>query len=58
MSEFERATRVDDNLKTKELNKALQTQKDEFYVEFNQRARLEWDTHLKELEYVKVKICE
>jgi hypothetical protein len=41
MSEFERTTRVVYNLKTEELKRALQTQKDELNAEFNQRAQLE-----------------
>jgi hypothetical protein len=32
--------------------------KDEMNVEFNQRTQLERDTHLKDLESTKVKLCE
>jgi len=34
---FERSTRVADNLKTKQLNRSLQTQKDEINVEFDKK---------------------
>jgi hypothetical protein len=57
-SKFERATRVADNFKTKELNRSLQTQKDEMNAEFNQKAQLEWDTHLKDFKSTKVNLCE
>ena len=36
----------------------MQTQKDEMNVESNQKVQWEQNTHLKDLESTKVKLCE
>jgi hypothetical protein len=56
--EFERASKVTDNFNIEELNRVLQTHKDEMNVEFNQKAQLEQGSHLKDLESTKVKLGE
>jgi hypothetical protein len=53
--EFEEATRVVATLNTENLNTALQMQKDEMNAEYERRAQTQWDTHVRELECVKLK---
>jgi hypothetical protein len=53
--EFEEATRVVATLIKENLNTALQMQKDEMNLEYERRAQTQQDTHVRELECVKLK---
>jgi ABC-type phosphate transport system auxiliary subunit len=49
-SKFENAARVADTLNTKNLNRALQEQRDQMNAEFEIRIKTQWDTHNNELD--------
>jgi len=55
IAEFEEATRVVATINTKNLNKSLQMKKDEMNTEYERRSHTQQDTHVRELECMKLK---